>query len=193
MQPYQPTDENLLLAIQRGERVAVAPLVERHHSPLIGYLYRLTGGDRALAEDLAQETFLRLISTVQRYAYPRPVKPYLYQIATNLARDHFKSASVRHAAPLSESHPADEWVEQSVLTGLAARDAASALAELPSVQRETVLLRYFQDLSLNEIAELLGIPVGTVKSRLSLGLKRLRERLSPESIDHEVEHESSRK
>jgi RNA polymerase sigma-70 factor, ECF subfamily len=79
------------------------------------------------------------------------------------------------------------------LTGLAARDAASALAELPSVQRETVLLRYFQDLSLNEIAELLGIPVGTVKSRLSLGLKRLRERLSPESIDHEVEHESSRK
>ncbi len=184
-----PTDENLLLAIQRGERSAVAPLVERHHSPLIGYLYRMTGGDRALAEDLAQETFLRLINTVQQYSYPRPVKPYLYQIATNLARDHFKSAGVRYAAPLTETHPSDEWLEQSVLTGLAAQDAAIALSELPPVQRETVLLRYFQDLSLNEIAEMLGIPVGTVKSRLSLGLKRLRERLSTEIMQKEYEHE----
>jgi RNA polymerase sigma-70 factor (ECF subfamily) len=185
-----PSDENLLLAIQRGERAAVAPLVERHHSALIGYLYRMTGGDRALAEDLTQEAFLRLINTVQQYSYPRPVKPYLYQIATNLVRDHFKSASTRRAAPLSDSQPADEWVEHSVLTGIAAHDAAAALADLPPVQREAVLLRYFQDLSLNEIAELLGIPVGTVKSRLSLGLKRLRERLSAEAIQEETNYET---
>src|SRR5579875_1676794 len=83
-----------MAAILAGDQAALAVLVTRHHAPLLGYLYRLVGGDRPLAEDLVQETLLHVL---QQRAYPaqRLFKPWLYTIATNLARDHFKSAAVR--------------------------------------------------------------------------------------------------
>src|ERR1700674_5096205 len=90
MQP----DEELMLQVMRGETDALAPLVTRHHSPLLGYLYRLLGGNRALAEDLAQETFLRVLEQ-DNYQAGRPFKPWLYSIATHLAHDHFRAANTR--------------------------------------------------------------------------------------------------
>jgi RNA polymerase sigma-70 factor (ECF subfamily) len=82
------SDEQLMAAVLAGDQVALAKLVTRHHAPLLGYLYRLAGGDRPLAEDLVQETFLRIL---RQRTHPSlcPFKPWLYKIATNLARDHF--------------------------------------------------------------------------------------------------------
>ena len=80
------TDEQLARQLQRGDTQALAQLVERHHSPLLGFLYRLTGGDRALAEDLVQDTLLRVLRTSQQYHAARPFKPWLYAIALNVAR-----------------------------------------------------------------------------------------------------------
>ncbi len=91
---HESSDEQLMAAVMAGDQLALAALVTRHHAPLLGYLYRLTGGDRPLAEDLVQETFLRMLRQRTRPA-DRPFKPWLYKIATNLARDHFKSAAVR--------------------------------------------------------------------------------------------------
>src|SRR5260221_5542698 len=88
------SDEQLMIAVQAGDQVALAALVTRHHSPLLGYLYRLAGGDRPLAEDLVQETLLHVLRQ-RTYQATRPFKPWLYMIATNLARDHFKSAALR--------------------------------------------------------------------------------------------------
>src|SRR5579871_6950012 len=82
--------------VMQGERAALAALVERYHAPLLGYLYRLCNGNQPLAEDLTQECFLALLRA-DRYAPERPFKPWLYAIATNLARDHFRSAAVRRA------------------------------------------------------------------------------------------------
>lgn len=171
------TDEQLALRVQQGDTTALAQLVERHHSPLLGFLYRLTGGDRALAEDLAQDTFLRVLRTCHQYRAARPFKPWLYAIALNIARDHFKRADTRHTDSAADD----------VLDGLAApledeldfdaRQVAAAITALPEQQRVAILLRYYQDLSLADIAETLNIPIGTVKSRLSLGLQRLRSRL----------------
>ncbi len=156
--------------------MALARLVERHHSLLLGFLYRMTG-DRALAEDLVQETFVRVLRGIRQYDYPRPFKPWLYSIATHLARDHYKRAEMRYTVLMLEDAAEEEMdaPEERLLLDGAARQVAVAITQLPDHQREAVVLRYYQELSLAEIAEMMQVPVGTVKSRLSLGLKRLRE------------------
>lgn len=175
-------DEDLARAIQRGDARALNTLVERHHASLLGYLYRMTGGDRPLAEDLVQETFLRVLRSIRQYHSAQRFKPWLYTIATNLARDHFKRADTRRTDPIQTgtlSLPDPNQPEPTFLAHDDARQVIAALAQLPDLQRETVILRYYQDLSLAEIAETLNIPVGTVKSRLSIGLNRLKDLLEP--------------
>ena len=180
------SDERLARGVQQGRAEDLTALVERHHGPLLGFVYRMTGGDRALAEDLAQETFLRTLRAIGQYQYPRPFKPWLYAIATNLARDYYKQAEIRHADSAgdveadSEASRHGSGPEDQVIAEMEARNVAAAIGALPAHQREAVILRYYQDLSLAEIAETLGVPVGTVKSRLSLGLRRLRAILGEE-------------
>lgn len=179
--PAMPSDEQLARGVQAGRPTDLALLVERHHSPLLGFLYRLTGGDRPLAEDLAQETFLRLLRRMDQYQPARPFKPWLYAIAVNAARDHFKSADARRTDALAEDFdaPASHTPAETALAADEWRQVAAAVRGLPLHQREVVLLRYTDDLSLTDIAAVLNIPVGTVKSRLSLALGRLRAHLAP--------------
>lgn len=175
------TDEALALGIQRGDKADLSELVNRHHSMLVGYLYRMTSGDRTLAEDLAQETFLKVLRGIQHYQYPRPFKPWLYAMATNLARDHYKRAETHRTLPfldaLAQELSNDERPESALILDDETREVIAALALLPDTHREAVVLRYYQGLSHAEIADALNIPVGTVKSRLSNGLARLREKL----------------
>jgi RNA polymerase sigma-70 factor (ECF subfamily) len=170
------TDEALARGAQHGRTDDMAALIERHHGPLQGFLYRLTGGDRALAEDLTQDTFLRALRSIRQYRPAQRFKPWLYAIAVNVARDHFKRADTRRTESVSD----DEWeavidpAEDEAFSVDESQRIAAAVGGLPPHQREAVSLRYYQDLSLAEIAEALSVPVGTVKSRLSLGLRRLR-------------------
>ena len=180
----QLSDERLMAAVMAGEASALAALVERYHSPLIGYLYRLVGGDRPLAEDLCQETFLRLLRQ-QHYQPGRPFKPWLYAIATNQARDHFKSAAVRRRSQQGDDEAALFQLEDTTpgpealaLAAEQGEEVAAALARLSEEYRVALLLRFYQGLSLQEIAEALQVPLGTVKSRLSVGAHRLRALLA---------------
>ncbi len=181
---HESSDEQLMSAVMAGDQAALAALVTRHHNLLLSYLFRLTGGDHLLAEDLAQETFLRVLQ--QRiYQADRPFKPWLYAIATNLARDHFKSAAVRQRwrdDPTEETlfHLCDSTPgpEECALASEQGSEVAAALAQLSEEYRATLLLRFYQGLSLQEIAETLHIPLGTVKSRLSVGTHHLRELLT---------------
>jgi RNA polymerase sigma-70 factor, ECF subfamily len=175
-------DEDLALGIQQGDRDALTMLVERHHDPLLGFLYRMTGGDRTLAEDLVQETFLRILRSIQQYQHPRPFKPWLYMIATNLTRDHYKRADMRHTMSMPDNlgeiaSQHETLPEDAMVFRHEAKRVALAIQELPAHQREAVILRYYQELSLAEIAAVLEVPLGTVKSRISLGLGRLRTAL----------------
>jgi len=178
------TDEQLARQVQRGHTAELAELIERHHSPLLGFLYRLTGGDRTLSEDLTQETFLRALRGIHQYQADRRFKPWLYAIAVNVARDHFKRAATRYAVALTDEEffsLADPiWLEDNLQDD--SQRVARAISALPVHQREAIILRYYQDLSLAEIAEALAIPIGTVKSRLSLGLRQLRAQLKDESV-----------
>ena len=174
-----------MAAVMAGDQVALAALVTRHHAPLLGYLYRLAGGDRQLSEDLVQETLLHVLRQYT-YQFDRPFKPWLYMIATNLARDYFKSAAVRQCwregdpegalLRLDDSEPSPE---EHALAAEQGNEVRAALAQLREEYRVVLLLRFYQGFSLQEIAETLQIPLGTVKSRLSVGVHRLRSALAP--------------
>src|SRR6266849_3381951 len=179
------SDEQLMIAVMAGDQVALAALVTRHHAPLLGYLYRLVGGDRQLSEDLVQETLLHVL---RQRVYPsdRPFKPWLYTIATNLARDYFKSAAVRHRWRSGDAeevlfHLSDSEAgpEERALAAEQGSEVRAALAQLREEYRVVLVLRFYQGFSLQEIAETLQIPLGTVKSRLSVGVHRLRAVLAP--------------
>jgi RNA polymerase sigma-70 factor (ECF subfamily) len=143
----------------------------------------MTGGDRILAEDMAQETFFRVIRSIHQYRYPRSLKPWVYAIATNIARDYFKRASNRLSVELdTEAEQVEDiqYPEDALLEADEQQRVAAAVRSLPLHQRTAIILRYYQGLSLAEIAETLQIPVGTVKSRLSLGLRTLKNILERE-------------
>lgn len=170
------TDEDLFREWQGGAAGALEALAGRYHAPLLAHLYRLTG-DRQLAEDLVQETFLRLVRDAHTYRYPRPFAPWLYTIARNLARNAWQNA-YRRRVVLGEGAPdarADSpdpaaWLER--LEGH--EELRRAVAELTFEQREVLSLRFGQELPVGEVAAALGLPPGTVKSRTFNALRRLR-------------------
>ncbi len=190
MQLETEGDEGLMSRVIAGERSPLTTLVERHHGPLIGYLYRMVGGDRALAEDLTQETFIRLI-TSKSYISTRPFKPWLYAIATNLARDHFKAAATRYSGDQHGEYSNEEAIselagpEERALSAERHADVVSAIGRLATEYRAALLLRFYGELSLQEIALSLDVPLGTVKSRLSVGCRRLRELLALTDQEYE--------
>ncbi len=157
--------------------------MERHYDPLLGYLYRLARGDRALAQDLAQETFLRALRGIDGYQVPRPFKPWLYAIATNLARNHYAAADTRRTDNPAEDqeYGADDPPDAALIADAEAQAVIAALDTLPDPQREVIVLYFYQSLSQQAIADTLAIPLGTVKSRLFNGVKRLRERMEASS------------
>jgi RNA polymerase sigma-70 factor (ECF subfamily) len=144
---------------------ALTILVERYQQEVTGYLDRLVGADWALAQDLTQEAFLRVLRQHAARG-DRPFKPWLYTIVTNLARDHFKSSVVHWSQPLAEEHEtalADDMPgpEERALLEERRDQLVAALHQLSVEQRATIWLRFYGDLSLAEIAAALDVPVGT--------------------------------
>ena len=185
----QLSDHELLVLLHQGETAALQILVQRYHDPLRGYLFRVLGGDRALAEDCTQEAFLRVLRQCHQPDQPvaRSFKAWLFAIATNLARDELKSAARRTRVALGVDLLADllqalpDPAPGPEAQALAREHDAALIAALNRLTvdyRATLLLRFYNDLSLDEIAGVLHIPVGTVKSRLSTGLRQLRRILT---------------
>jgi RNA polymerase sigma-70 factor (ECF subfamily) len=167
-------------AVMAGDRMALGDLVRRYQGPLLGFFFRMLGGDRAQAEDLVQETFLRLLRQ-RTYEPRRAFRPWLYALAANLARDHLRAARARPARPgddilalLPDRAPGPD---QRAIAAAEAQRVADCLACLGDDIRATLVLRYANDLSLADIASALDVPLGTVKSRLNAGTRQLRELL----------------
>jgi len=171
------SDEALMLEFQRGSRPAFEELFARYSGPLFGFfLRRLQRQERA--EDLVQETFLAVIRATSRYEPRSLVRTYLYGIALNLlaaerrkqTRDRDKDAPV----PESTAEPSAEDPSDAVLW------VRQGLDRLDPGDREVLMLREYEQLSYSEIAQLLRLPVNTVRSRLFRARIALKENLQPE-------------
>lgn len=190
------TDEQLLDAYRDGDRRALETLIRRYQSELTGFLTRLLG-DRAAAEDVFQEAFLQVHISADTFDVSRRFKPWLFTIAANKGRDYFrKHGRHRKAVDLStpvrgmngsgdgdrgasladflgeDGPPLDQGLQESELKD----QVRTVVDSMPHHLREILLLAYFQRLSYNQIADSLGIPLGTVKSRLHAAVGNFAER-----------------
>jgi RNA polymerase sigma factor (sigma-70 family) len=168
-------DEWLAVRCQLGERDAFDELIARWHGPLWSYVRRVTGEDDA-AQDLVQDVWLRVIRGIGRLREPSRLRPWLFGIARRTVVDRWRA---RYADLVdSDVDPAGLPVE---LPASDLEDDLAALQDelgrLPLLEREAVSLFYLRELSLAEVAEVLGVPEGTVKSRLFRARRSLRRML----------------
>jgi RNA polymerase sigma-70 factor (ECF subfamily) len=188
----RPTDEELLTRYRdEGRSQDFDELVRRYERELYRYLVRYLG-NAAMAEDVFQNTFLQVYQKSNLYEDGRPVRPWLYSIATRQAIDELRKQGRRRAVSLDRQAQGDggdsdvgSLVDLLVsdapgpLSRLQGAERASwvreSIARLPDALRETLVMAYFQDLKYREIAEALEIPVGTVKSRLHAAIAKLQE------------------
>jgi RNA polymerase sigma-70 factor, ECF subfamily len=188
-QPYEekeqdPSDAVLVLRARAGDEAAFAGLVRRYERALFNYIRRIVG-NAADAEDLFQDVFLRVFSNLNGFDVKKPFRPWLYRIATNRCRDHLRYRKLRRTLSLS-------YAPEAGVATLAERVPASnpdpsvaaaegelqerlegALAALPLKHRTVFIMARYDGMPYEEIAASLGIPVGTVKSRMNKAVRDL--------------------
>jgi len=168
------SDAELMLQVRRGDLSGLAELFERYHRPLYRYFLHLSG-DRDLSEDLAQESFFRVLKHRDTYDARRPFSPWLYQIARNLHMDQMRKRKLEsipegHDPALDEDDADDKLGHRQELSLL-----RRALSRLPVEKREVLILSRFQNMKYEEIATVLGCEVGTVKTRVFRAMRALSE------------------
>jgi RNA polymerase sigma-70 factor (ECF subfamily) len=173
--PVQRTDRDerqLLVRHRKGDRAAFSDLVARYRAPVYGYLTR-TGVAAEARDDLFQEIFLKIHKAAWSYQPERPLHPWVFTIVANTVRSHYRRFRVRqlvYAEPAGEDTPSSSADSQQLLE--AAELAAfvdRALANLPRAQREVLVLCCIEQLAQRDVAEVLDLPVNTVKTHLRRG------------------------
>ncbi|MEO1483568.1 MAG: sigma-70 family RNA polymerase sigma factor [Myxococcota bacterium] len=166
-------DDSALLArvLATDDRHAFAQLVRRHQSQVRAVLRRLTGGDEALTDDLAQETFLRAYRGLARYRAESKFSTWLYRIATNVFLSNRRRIRLLTEAEVEVAAPAN------LLARDFRHDLERAMLSLPEQERTAIALAYAEEATHEDIAEVMALPLGTVKSAILRGKEKLRRRL----------------
>ena len=185
----KPSDHQLIEATKNGDENAFAEIVARYRNPLTNYLFRFLN-DYEEAVDLAQETFVRVYFAIDRYHTQDAFSTYVYRIATNLAISELRRRKRRRLMSLTglfqadedsevEFQPADKAALQDtqIVDDERDRTIARAIAALPEKYRVPIILRDIEGKSYDEVAEIMGLGLGTTKSRISRGRGLLREKL----------------
>ena len=182
--PDGTSERELVARTLTGDDDAFADLVHIHQAVVYNIAYRLVGW-RETAQDLAQEAFLRAFKALRTFDLDRPFGPWLYRIATNLSLNHVKRARLPtvplevgdetkpSAIPDVSSEPAARFARAEVQMQL-----REAILSLPPDYRAVIELRHFQEMSYARMAQVLNMPVGTVKTHLFRARRLLRKRLS---------------
>lgn len=186
------TDELLMVRYQRGDREAFSWLVRRHHQRVYNFILRLVKHP-ASAEELAQETFLKIVKNSASFKHEARFSTWLYAIARNLCIDHQRKQKLRRHPSFDQAPPGDQTgrtlsetlpdpsprssVERSAAKGRMAEAISAAVESLPDDQKEVFLLREVGGLPFKEIAEITGTGENTVKSRMRYALERLQQAL----------------
>jgi RNA polymerase sigma-70 factor (ECF subfamily) len=187
------SDQDIVVWAQDGEEAAFRELIRRYQRPVFSLVYRMVR-DRELAEDLAQETFIKVLNAIDSYRPEHKFSSWIFKIANNAAIDHLRR---RELDTLSlEGAPDAVTVERQEATALQLRDRSEspleemearelgshieqAIAQLRPEYRTCIMLRHVEGRAYEEIAEILGLPLGTVKTYIHRARAELREILGP--------------
>lgn len=191
MPDHSDPDAALMLRVKRGDRAAFAELVEKYKQPLFNFICR-TLRDEVESEDLAQNVFLQVYKSRQRYQHTAKFSTWLFTIARNLCLNEIRRRTRHPAESIEESHAENEDQPQrqyeekkvflpveNVLHSELAQKIEEALAELPENQRTAILLCRQDELSYEEIAEILDCSLSATKSLIHRGRETLKEKLKP--------------
>lgn len=170
---HDPRDELLVIRCQLGERPAFDELIDRWHPPLWKYARRLSGGDDA-AQEIEQDVWLRVLRGIHRLRDAAKFRAWLFGIARRVMMDRLR---LRYAAPAAADVDLDTLAGDETPPAGDLEALHQELERLPVVEREVLTLFYLNELSLAEIAEVVGVPAGTVKSRLHRARRMLRAEL----------------
>jgi RNA polymerase sigma-70 factor (ECF subfamily) len=172
------SDEALVVLVARHDEVALAELYDRHGRVAYGLALRIVR-DPALAEDAVQEAFLAVWRSAARFVADRSkASTWLLTLVHRRAVDLVRREERRRAEPIEGfDAPASEVTDEAVWLRFERERVQEALRALPDAQREALELAYYGGFSQSELAERLGLPLGTIKSRMFAGLTRLRELL----------------
>jgi len=184
-------DAALMLRVKQGDGTAFAELVEKYKQPVMNFVYRMLR-DLTEAEDLAQNVFLQVHKSAQRYEVGSRFSTWLFTIARNLCLNEIRRRSRHPADPLDAAHPEQEdqparqfedqktfSPPQSLLHGELEMKIEEALAELPENQRTAIVLCRQDELSYEDIARVLGCSISATKSLIHRGRETLKQKLKP--------------
>jgi RNA polymerase sigma-70 factor (ECF subfamily) len=186
------TDQEIVALARGGEEAAYRELVRRYERPLFSLLYRMVR-DRELAEDLAQETFVKALNAIESYRPEFKFSSWIFKIANNAAIDHLRRRELDtlslEGSPHAETPEAVEATalqigdrQESPLEEVEARELGgeieAAIARLRPEYRSCILLRHVEGRAYEEIAEILGLPLGTVKTYIHRARNELRRELA---------------
>lgn len=187
----EPETREIARGLRKGDPDLLARLIEQYHYRLLRYLIYLLG-DRAIAEDLFQETWIRVLERGSQYNGRSSFVAWLMGIARHLAIDWLRQrrpASLDELMQADDDGPATQFVStndisplSSALANEQAAHLANALGKIPAVYREVLVLRFQEEMKLEEIADIVRVPLSTVKSRLYRGVEELRSRLAKANI-----------
>jgi len=180
-------DEWLVEQSRKGSREAFSELVQRRQGAVYSICYRLTG-DPAEAEDLAQEAFLRLYRSLGKFRPGARLRPWLHKITVNVCLDALRKRrdatlsleELTEGPPQPQAPCGDDLPEEACLKRERQLTVQQALLHLPGEYRVVLVLRYLEDLSYQEIAEVIGAPVSTVETRIHRAKKMLGQVLPPD-------------
>ena len=176
-------DYILIKRIQSGDPEAFEILVRKYYQNIYQFCVRRCNGDTALAADLTQDTFLKLIEHIQQYKLTGKFINFLLTIAVNTCNNNFKKKSpdIIDMGALS-SVQSDINVSEEILRQEDSKIIQQAIDRLPDMQKEVIILRFYHDRKLKEIAAITGVSLPTAKSRLKQGLDKLKRYLNKEDF-----------
>ncbi len=179
-------DNDIIQSVIEGDRDAYALLVDRYKTRIFNLAYRMTGSYEH-ANDLAQETFIKAFENLGRFDQKRAFFTWLYTIGLNIARNHLKKDRKASLCDTSENETFSlrdnsQDPEHVMMSEQDIRYLNACLYHLPNDLREAVVLRFYQELSFEEIAEISGLSLSAAKMRAYRGLEKLRELMEEQSV-----------
>jgi len=175
----QLTDEQLMARAKAGNNAAFEELYHRFARRLKGFFFLQLGGDEELAADATHDVFLRVYEARNRYQEGKSVSTWLFTIAYNICRNHYRSNAyeTQLSATLDAEPISEEQIEVQLDAAALDEALAQVLSELPPPLHQLFSLHYQEELTIPQVAEIVGIPEGTVKSRLHKTMNIIRKKL----------------